>query len=323
MGDMIYLPHRAFSLWDALGGALVRAAHEALFDFDKNNPKPWAYYPGVATGVIANNMTGAGAVIYFVGATIDVVIRHGPNASDIGWFIDGVAQADISAYAASEAWEHLHLSDLVQGVVHTLQLFNKPSASQPDNDGVMTIGEVMVSGDDPRAAPFASELSAAVWTLTFTIRDENAKDSTHSVYLPMAHYEYDDASYFAELYVQRLEPLLRGVIRTVTIARTLYTAAIAAAQPGIGSDINRGMYVNYRVYGSGGEYAHTLATYDEAYTIPDWGGGDRVPHWEDPEVSAFFDLMASAVSEGFPANPCDRRGQIITGIAKAYQSYRS
>ena len=52
MADMIYLPDRVFSLWDSLGGALIRAAHEAMFDFDKNNPKPWAYYPGVAGGVL-------------------------------------------------------------------------------------------------------------------------------------------------------------------------------------------------------------------------------------------------------------------------------
>ncbi|MCZ7545745.1 MAG: hypothetical protein M5R40_20495 [Anaerolineae bacterium] len=50
MSDMIYLPHRAFSLWDTLSGALLRASHEALFDFDKATPKPWAYYPGVAGG---------------------------------------------------------------------------------------------------------------------------------------------------------------------------------------------------------------------------------------------------------------------------------
>lgn len=323
MSEMIYLPRYVFSLWDTVAGALLRAGHELLFDFDKGNPKPWAYYPGVAGGVLANNMPGMGAVIYFVGSAIDIVFRKGPNASDIGWFVDGVAQADISAFAASEVWETLHLGDLVEKVVHTIKLVNKPSASHPDNDGVMGIGQVTVTGEQPRAAPFESELSATVWTLVYTIRDGNGKDSAHAVYLPMAVYEYADASYFAELYAQRLQPLIGGVIRSISIARTLKTPRMPGSAADPASDVNTGMYVSYVVPGYGGEYAHTLATWDEAYTIPEWDNGKRVPYWTNEDVIAFFDLMINATEEGFPANPCDRRGTPITSIAKAYQKYKA
>ncbi|MCZ7545747.1 MAG: hypothetical protein M5R40_20505 [Anaerolineae bacterium] len=140
----------------------------------------------------------------------------------------------------------------------------------------------------------------------------------------MAFYTYDDASYFAELYAQRLQPLLGGVIRSLAIARTLRTPRHARQRR---QRLRRRQQGHVRRAtsspGAGGEYAHTLATWSEDFTVPAWDNGERAPHWEDADVSAFFDLMVNAEAEGFPANPCDRRGAAITSIARAYQRYRS
>ncbi|MBN1286271.1 MAG: hypothetical protein JXB47_12810 [Anaerolineae bacterium] len=311
----------AFSLWDTGAGALLRAGAELVWDFVTGNPKPWAYYPGVAAGVLANSEPGMGAVVYFIGSAIDVAYRKGPDASDIAWFVDGLAQTDLSAALAAEAWETFHLDGLVEGVVHKLEFRNIPSVTYPGNANIMALGGVTVTGTAPRASGFASELVSNVWEFKIVVKDAKNKTSTHTLYLPVAEYDYPAASYYANQYALAISELLDGVVKKVTLLREVGVADLPI-EPQATADVEEGLKSIYNLNPTRFTFSATLATWKDAYLLPpDTFEHLRKPTF-DPEVTAWRNLMTMAQTLGYPANPCDRRGLKITSYRKSYQVFK-
>lgn len=320
-------PRDAYSLWDDVPGALVKAVQEAVFDFAAGEMKPWAYYPGVFTGVLANSEPGLGAIVYFVGSAIDVVYRTGPDAGDIRWFVDGVAQSDISAYAASETWETLHLDDLIDGVIHVLELRNTESATAPGNENIMALGNFTVTGTAPAAAGFP-DLLEGVWKVSITVKDDKGKRSTHSLYLPMDSYTYTEAVSYAHDYALTISLLVGGQIIKVKLATELTDMYLPAAEPEPDSDVEEGLRATYRVYKPSGAvykrigFRSTLATWKDEYLLPpDQFEELRKPTFH-PDVTAWRNLMSMATTLGYPSNPSDRRGWKIAYFKKSYQVFR-
>lgn len=319
MASDMLSPNDAYSLWDSVPGALLRAAQELLWDFSSGDMKSWAYYPGVFTGVLACNELGLGAVIYVVGSAVDIIYRTGPDASDIAYFVDGVAQTDISAYAAAEAWETLHIGDLIDGVIHSIELRSTESAAAPGNESVFSLANVTVTGEEPRAVPFSTFLISDTWEVSNVVEDAKGQISTHSYYLPSS-FSYDDVVYFAQDYAHRASELVGGIIKDIKVNRRILPQYLPDT-PLPESDVEETMTLVYGLEDPNLTFRHSLATWRSDYTRPDISNERRVPT-DDTEVFYLTDLMLGAQALGYPSNPCDRRGMSVANLKDAYQVFK-
>lgn len=226
---MIYEPSVAFNLaddWDEyIGIPLLGAAILLVGDFLAGENKPWSYYLGVALGsmAVATGIPGAAAVMYVAGDLVDGLLFHSPEGSHVRLFLDGVQQADIFTYAATEGWEAFQAAVPDDGQVHQLAIVNMGVA--PGNEtGIawMAIGgPITVTGTNPQVQGVTNMALAE-----FSFQMTDAVGNTASLNLKV-----DKATAWnvaaAQEFVTEFTPLLDAAVggqitaATVTIPATL------------------------------------------------------------------------------------------------------
>lgn len=183
---MLYQPGLVFNPKLAIGAGIVYAAIRAAIDFVSGDNKPWSYYLGSAFGgaALATGIPGAAATLHAVGDSVDLLLFHSPDGSDVQIFLNGIQQAQIDAFAVTAGWQTFRVSGLAAGVINRIDIVNlantNPEKTSPIN--WLALGPVTVNGSDSFA------LGGSVLgmdTLAFRLKDseQDALYQTIPVYV--------------------------------------------------------------------------------------------------------------------------------------------
>lgn len=171
---MIYQPEPVFNIYAAIGEGIVLALVQAAGDFVSGSNKAWTYYLGVAFGgaAAATGIPGAAAILYVVGDSVDLLLFHSRDGSDVRLFLNGIEQAAVDTFLDQEVGEFTtHSIILVGGITNRIDIVNyastNPSKTSPIN--WLAIGPVTVNGSGAYALP-AREFMA-LQTVVFHIVD--------------------------------------------------------------------------------------------------------------------------------------------------------
>lgn len=184
---MLYQPGLVFNPKLAIAGGIVYAATRAAIDFIAGENKPWSYYLGSAFGgaALATGIPGAAATLYIVGDSVDLLLLHSPDGSDVRLYLNGIEQAQVDAYVVTEVWQHSIIGGLLPGVVNRVDIVNNVSTNPNKTSSVnwLALGSVTVSGSNAYALGGSI---ANMDTIAFRLKDSE-QDSVYAtlpIYIP-------------------------------------------------------------------------------------------------------------------------------------------
>lgn len=188
---IIYQPEPVFNVYAAIGEGVFLALEQAAVDFISQANKPWVYYLGVAFGgaAAATGIPGAAAILYVVGDTVDLLLFHSKDGSDVKIFLNGIEQAVIDTFIEEEVGEFSsHSVSLAFGITNRIDIVNYPSTNPDKTSAVnwLAVGPVTVNGSGAYALPGRQNM--ALQTVVYRLRDSetNSPDESVPVYLDSA-----------------------------------------------------------------------------------------------------------------------------------------
>lgn len=149
------------------------------------------------------------------------------------------------------------------------------------------------------------------WNLTFTVRDSDPDRATFRINLPAATTQADVVT-FAQAFAALVDDAIEGVIESI---QATLSVALPAGLKGSTtlSDVEHGARMTFET-ASGYTTSFRLPTIKDAQLV-----GKNVLQSSD-EMTA---LIAAVVTGLSGVAPCDQRGEDITGIVSAVESFRS
>jgi hypothetical protein len=141
------------------------------------------------------------------------------------------------------------------------------------------------------------------WKLTFTVFDGKYSRSSMTLYLPDS-YTWAQVDEWAIAFAQRADVLIEGAITGCSVSREV---ALSGLKPlaGESSDVEERIPYQFKVAGASQRVKLNFPTSQKAAWIT--GSGLYTA-----AADAMFGHLTAATSGGFPANPCDSRGNVFT-----------
>lgn len=219
---MIYQPLQIFNVKENIAYGVIRALVQLAGDFIAGNLKPWAFYPGVALGnmAAATGIPGAAATIYVVGDTVDALLFHSPDGSEVRVFLNGVVVTSIDTYAAAATWELLNINGLLGGITNRID-FENLGNTNPEASGAnwLALGPITVNGATASAQSASGDFMD---TVAFRIQDaeDNSPMTTLPVYIPSG-LSVPTLQAIADAFAPEIDDVTGGFIAEINVTLSL------------------------------------------------------------------------------------------------------
>lgn len=150
-----------------------------------------------------------------------------------------------------------------------------------------------------------------VWTLNFTVRDSDPDRASFRINLPGATSQANVVA-FAQSFAALVDQAIEGVIENIQATLSI---ALPAGLRGstTNSDVEHGARLTFET--SGG-----FAT---SFRLPTIADSQLVGHEVLQSTTEMAAIIAAMVSGLSGVSPCDARGEDITGIVSAVESFRA
>lgn len=308
---MIYQPLPVLDLRVLIGLGIVDAVIAAIDDFVAQANKPWTYYLGVGIGgmIGATGLPDAVATAYVVCNSLDVYLFHSPQGGLVKFYVDGLLQATIDAYAGT-AGEVLHSITLANDILHRIDIVNGPPGPS-NSSGFSWLGIGQLTANNGYIAERGTLMTTDI--LSYGIVDGDGDHKSVPIYIPHG-LTLAQMQTFATAQAALLNAVIDGMIDSITATFTLTIPGGLNGTPANGVEAQKGALLDFVASGTPYKFGLYVPTWK-----PSLFTGDNANLNDSGPVDAF---VGSMVAGATPAFPSDKYGNDLTGIVRAVKRFR-